>query len=33
VLAHDMWGAAGLDPLPDWRDALHRAAPTVLGTA
>lgn len=32
VLAHDMWTAAGLDPLPEWRDALHRAAPTVLGT-
>ncbi len=30
VLAHDMWAAAGLDPLPHWRDALHRAAPTVL---
>ena len=30
VLSHDMWGAAGLEPLPDWRDALHRAAPTVL---
>ncbi|MFQ6170050.1 dTDP-4-dehydrorhamnose reductase [Oryzobacter sp. R7] len=33
VLSHDMWAAAGLDPLPDWRDALHRAAPTVLATA
>ncbi len=33
VLAHDMWGAAGLEPLPDWRDALHRAAPTLLGGA
>jgi dTDP-4-dehydrorhamnose reductase len=31
VLSHDMWGAAGLDPLPHWRDALHRAAPSVLG--
>jgi dTDP-4-dehydrorhamnose reductase len=31
VLAHDMWPAAGLDPLPEWRDALHRAAPSVLG--
>lgn len=30
VLAHDMWAAAGLDPLPHWRDALRRAAPTVL---
>jgi dTDP-4-dehydrorhamnose reductase len=31
VLSHDGWTAAGLDPLPHWRDALHRAAPTVLG--
>lgn len=31
VLSHDMWTAAGLEPLPPWRDALHRAAPTVLG--
>lgn len=30
VLSHDMWTAAGLEPLPDWRDALRRAAPTVL---
>lgn len=30
VLAHDRWLEAGIDPLPDWRDALHRAAPTVL---
>jgi dTDP-4-dehydrorhamnose reductase len=30
VLSHEMWAAAGLDPLPPWRDALHRAAPTVL---
>jgi dTDP-4-dehydrorhamnose reductase len=30
VLSHDMWPAAGLPPLPDWRDALHRAAPSVL---
>ena len=33
VLDHRMWAAAGLDPLPDWRDALHRAAPTVLRPA
>ncbi|MBR7743770.1 dTDP-4-dehydrorhamnose reductase [Phycicoccus sp. BSK3Z-2] len=31
VLAHDMWAAHGLDPLPDWRDALHRAAPVLFG--
>jgi dTDP-4-dehydrorhamnose reductase len=30
VLAHDRWDEAGLEPLPHWRDALHRAAPTVL---
>lgn len=30
VLSHEMWDAAGLAPLPPWRDALHRAAPTVL---
>ena len=30
VLSHDGWAAAGLDPLPHWRDALHRAAPSVL---
>ena len=33
VLDHTMWAAAGLEPLPDWRDALHRAAPSVLGTS
>jgi dTDP-4-dehydrorhamnose reductase len=26
-----MWAAAGLEPLPHWRDALHRAAGPVLG--
>lgn len=30
VLSHDMWHAAGLEPLPHWREALRRAAPTVL---
>ncbi len=30
VLAHDMWAAAGLEPLPGWRDALHRAAPVLF---
>lgn len=33
VLSHRMWADAGLEPLPHWRDALHRAAPTVLGAA
>ncbi|KRE43803.1 dTDP-4-dehydrorhamnose reductase [Knoellia sp. Soil729] len=32
VLDHARWEEAGLEPLPDWRDALRRAAPTVLGT-
>ncbi len=26
VLGHDAWHGAGFDPLPDWRDALRRAA-------
>jgi dTDP-4-dehydrorhamnose reductase len=26
VLGHEGWGRAGLDPLPDWEDALRRAA-------
>lgn len=30
VLSHRMWGENGLEPLPDWREALHRAAPSVL---
>jgi dTDP-4-dehydrorhamnose reductase len=30
VLSHDKWAASGIDPLPDWRDGLRRAAPTVL---
>ena len=28
VLGHDRWAAAGLPPLPDWRDALADALPT-----
>lgn len=31
VLSHGRWSAAGIEALPDWRDALRRAAPTVLG--
>lgn len=31
VLSHRMWRENGLEPLPDWREALHRAAPSVLG--
>ncbi len=30
VLAHEKWTQCGIDPLPHWRDALRRAAPTVL---
>ena len=32
VLDQARWDQAGLEPMPDWRDALRRAAPTVLGT-
>ncbi|MGL4175185.1 MAG: dTDP-4-dehydrorhamnose reductase [Dermatophilaceae bacterium] len=31
VLSHQMWDDARLPPLPHWREALHRAAPSVLG--
>ncbi|MGG5260015.1 dTDP-4-dehydrorhamnose reductase [Phycicoccus avicenniae] len=30
VLDHGMWAAAGIEPLPHWRDALHRAAPVLF---
>lgn len=30
VLAHDSWHAAGIDPISDWKDALHRAFPAIL---
>ncbi len=30
VLGHDAWAATGLAPIPDWRDALHRAFPALL---
>ncbi|HYN29763.1 MAG TPA: dTDP-4-dehydrorhamnose reductase [Dermatophilaceae bacterium] len=33
VLSHDMWGGAGPAPLPHWREALRRAAPSVLAPA
>lgn len=33
VLSHDMWAQAGIEPLPHWRDALHRAAPILFGDA
>jgi dTDP-4-dehydrorhamnose reductase len=30
VLGHDAWHAAGIEPIGDWRDALHRAFPAIL---
>lgn len=30
VLSHAMWREHGLEPLPHWRDALHRAAPALF---
>ena len=30
VLGHDGWHAAGIEPIGDWRDALHRAFPAML---
>ena len=30
VLAHDSWRAAGIPPIGDWKDALHRAFPSLL---
>ena len=33
VLGHGAWTAAGISPIPDWRDALHRAFPALLASA
>jgi len=30
VLGHGAWAAAGLDPLPGWRESLRRALPGLL---
>ena len=30
VLGHQAWHAAGIEPIGDWRDALHRAFPAIL---
>jgi dTDP-4-dehydrorhamnose reductase len=30
VLGHDAWHAAGISPIGDWKDALHRAFPALL---
>jgi dTDP-4-dehydrorhamnose reductase len=33
VLGHRAWTTAGIPPIPDWRDALHRAFPALLAAA
>ena len=33
VLGHAAWGAAGIEPIGDWKDALHRAFPAILAQA
>ena len=33
VLGHDAWHAAGIAPIGDWKDALHRAFPAILEQA
>jgi len=33
VLGHQAWPAAGIEPIGDWRDALHRAFPAILAGA
>ena len=33
VLAHDAWHKAGIEPIGDWREALHRAFPAILKAA
>jgi dTDP-4-dehydrorhamnose reductase len=33
VLGHGAWTTAGISPIPDWRDALHRAFPALLASA
>jgi dTDP-4-dehydrorhamnose reductase len=33
VLGHDAWGAAGIAPIGDWREALRRAFPAMLAAA
>ncbi|HEX9041711.1 MAG TPA: dTDP-4-dehydrorhamnose reductase [Trebonia sp.] len=33
VLGHGAWRAAGIEPIGDWRDALHRAFPSILAQA
>ena len=33
VLGHDAWHAAGIEPIGDWKDALHRAFPAILAAS
>jgi dTDP-4-dehydrorhamnose reductase len=33
VLGHRAWQAAGIEPIGDWRGALHRAFPAIAGQA
>ena len=33
VLAHDAWHAAGITPIGDWKEALTRAFPAIVGQA
>jgi dTDP-4-dehydrorhamnose reductase len=33
VLAHDAWHAAGIAPIGDWKDGLHRAFPSIAANA
>lgn len=33
VLGHDAWAKAGIAPIADWRESLHRAFPAVDATA
>ena len=30
VLSHAGWGTAGMNPMRDWREALHESAPSIL---
>ena len=32
VLGHDRWSAVGVEPIRDWREALHEAFPALLAT-
>jgi dTDP-4-dehydrorhamnose reductase len=33
VLGHNAWHAAGIEPIGDWRDAIHRAFPAIAAQA